>query len=72
MLIIIDFEELKGKMSVKITFSSAVNASSPKTDGVVVIGKQENLNKLKDFPEVLKAKFGEQIDEQVLITFLRC
>jgi len=53
-------------MSVNIAYSGAINDSNPTTDGVVVIGKQEHLNKLKEFPEVLKPKFGGVINEEKL------
>ena len=52
-------------MSVKVSYSSSINPSNPKTDGVVVIGKQDHLNQLKDFPDVLKPKFGDVINDQV-------
>jgi len=53
-------------MSVNVTYSSTINPSNPKKDGVVVIGKQDHLNMLKDFPGILKPKFGDGvIDEQV-------
>jgi len=52
--------------SVNITYSGAINVSDPKTDGVVVIGKQEHFDKLKEFPEILKPKFGSVIDSERL------
>jgi len=51
---------------VSIAYSSTINQSDPKADGVVVVGKQEHLNLLKERAEVLKPKFGDVINSERL------
>lgn len=53
-------------MGVKINYSSDINTSNPAVDGVVVVGKQEHLNQLRDdCPEALQPKFGTVLTVQV-------
>ena len=55
-------------MGVNINYSSAINASDPTVDGVVVVGKQEHLNQLRDqCPEILQPKFGSVLTVEVTV-----
>ena len=57
-------------MGVSINYSSTISTSDPTVDGVVVVGKQEHLNQLRDqCPEVLQPKFGKVLNVQVNVNF---
>lgn len=57
-------------MGVNINYSSTISTSDPTVDGVVVVGKLEHLNQLRDqCPEILQPKFGNVLNVQVDINF---
>lgn len=50
---------------VTIKYSNTVSPANPDTEGVLVIGKHNELIKLRDDVSVISAKFGKAIDEKV-------
>lgn len=52
---------------VTIKYSNTVSPANPDTEGVLVIGKHNELIKLRDDVSVISAKFGKAIDEKTFI-----